>query len=97
MNTIFLSSPKSDVVQAVGRILREKPDVRTHNPLIIDYVDTHENFGVFQRQYTKRLAFYKKMKYQIKIHKTNGEIEDVKPSKRGRKKKVEIYETECLF
>jgi len=99
LNTIILSSPKSDVVQAVGRILREKPEVRTHNPLIIDYVDTHENFGMFQRQYTKRLAFYKKMKYQIKIHKSNGEIEDVKLGKRGRKKKekVEMYESECLL
>ena len=99
LNTIILASPKSDVVQAVGRILREKPGVRTHNPLIIDYVDTHENFGIFKRQYAKRLAFYKKMQYNIKLHKSNGEIEDVKKSKRGRKKKEEvtIYETDCLF
>ena len=97
LNTIFLASPKSDVVQAVGRILREKPEVRTHNPLIIDYVDTHENFGIFQRQYTKRLAFYKKMKYKIKIHKSNGEVEEVKKTKRGRKKKKEVYEGECLL
>ena len=97
LNTIILSSPKSDVIQAVGRILREKPEVRSHTPLIIDFVDTHENFGMFQRQYAKRLAYYKKMKYHIAIHKTNGDIEEVKKVRRGRKKQVNPYDSECLF
>ena len=39
LNTIILSSPKSDVVQSVGRILREKADVRKFHPLVIDIKD----------------------------------------------------------
>ena len=41
LNTIILASPKSDVVQAVGRIMREKANVRKFHPLIIDINDTH--------------------------------------------------------
>ena len=32
LNTIILASPKSDVVQSVGRILREKADKRKFHP-----------------------------------------------------------------
>ena len=39
LNTIVLASPKSDVIQSVGRILREKADVRKFHPF----------FQVFQK------------------------------------------------
>ena len=105
LNTILLVSPKSDIVQSVGRILREKPEQRTHHPLIIDYLDTHPNFSVFQRQYKKRFTHYNKMKYNISIHKEDGSIEKHERKKRGRKSKkdkeldVEInFDTdECLI
>ena len=35
LTSLFLASPKSDIIQAVGRILREKHT----NPLIIDLID----------------------------------------------------------
>ena len=58
LTTLILATPRTDVVQAVGRILRVKRD----RPLVIDIVDTHD---VFKRQYKKRFAFYRKNNYKI--------------------------------
>ena len=63
LDTLILASPRSDVIQSVGRILRDKPCDRAHVPLIIDVVDT---FSLFMGQATKRQAFYKSCKYTIK-------------------------------
>ena len=60
LNAEFLISPKTDIVQSVGRILRAKH--ATTQPVIYDFVDTHD---VFQRQWRKRKAFYKKQNYKI--------------------------------
>ena len=60
LNTEFLITPKTDVVQIVGRILRAKH--ATTIPTIFDFVDTHE---VFHRQWLKRKAYYKKQNYRI--------------------------------
>ena len=60
LTTEFLISPKTDIVQSVGRILRAKH--ATTQPVIYDFVDTHD---VFQRQWLKRKAFYKKQNYKI--------------------------------
>lgn len=86
LNTIILASPKSDVVQAVGRIMREKANVRKFNPLIIDINDTHPNFQTFKRQSQKRITFYKKQKYKIMLHKEDGSIEEYKKVKKIAKK-----------
>ena len=67
LNTIILASPKSDVVQSVGRILREKADARQFHPLVIDFKDTHPNLSLFNKQCDKRIAFYKKSNHQIHI------------------------------
>ena len=64
LTSLFLASPKSDIIQAVGRILREKHS----NPLIIDLIDNHD---VFLNQFTKRRAFYNEKNY--KIIRTNQE------------------------
>ena len=53
LTTLVLATPRTDIVQAVGRILRSD-HVR---PLIVDIIDTHE---CFQRQWKKRLAYYHK-------------------------------------
>jgi superfamily II DNA or RNA helicase len=60
LNTEFLITPKTDIVQIVGRILRAKHAFS--HPIIYDFVDTHE---VFQRQWCKRKAYYKKQQYKI--------------------------------
>lgn len=59
LNGLVIASPKSDIIQTVGRILRQKHDI---NPLIIDVVD---QFSVFSNQAKKRFEFFRKNKYQI--------------------------------
>ena len=60
LNAEFLITPKTDIVQTVGRILRAKH--KFSYPIIYDFVDTHD---VFQRQWLKRKAYYKKQNYKI--------------------------------
>jgi superfamily II DNA or RNA helicase len=62
LNTIILSSPKSNIEQAVGRILRQKKEDREFVPMVIDIID---NFSIFARQGEKRIKFYKKNNYDI--------------------------------
>ena len=60
LNAEFLITPKTDIVQTVGRILRAKH--KFSHPIIYDFVDSHD---VFQRQWLKRKAYYKKQNYKI--------------------------------
>jgi superfamily II DNA or RNA helicase len=60
LNAEFLITPKTDIVQTVGRILRAK-HIFSH-PIIYDFVDIHD---VFQRQWLKRKSYYKKQNYKI--------------------------------
>ena len=57
LDTLFLSTPKSDIVQSIGRILRENSSIEKQYPLIYDVIDY---WGVFEYQYYKRSKFYKK-------------------------------------
>ena len=69
LNTLVMVSPKTDIVQSVGRILRTRGDGK----IIVDIVDSHD---VFQNQWKKRRAFYKKSEYTIKTIK-NTEYENM--------------------
>ena len=60
LSTLIMATPKTDVTQAVGRILRMKHE-QTH---VIDIVDVHDSF---RNQFRKRQVFYKKNGYKI-IH-----------------------------
>ena len=62
LDTIILASPKSNIEQAVGRILRKKKEDRIVVPLIIDIID---DFSVFARQGEKRKKFYQKNDYEL--------------------------------
>jgi superfamily II DNA or RNA helicase len=62
LDTLVLASPRSDVVQSVGRILRDKANDRKHVPLVIDIWDM---FSLFVSQGKKRQAFYKSCEYDI--------------------------------
>jgi superfamily II DNA or RNA helicase len=75
LDTLVLASPKADIVQSVGRILREEASKRKHVPLVIDVID---GFSVFEGQAKKRLAFYKKQKYKIMT--MTGDDYDIQPS-----------------
>jgi len=59
LSTLVMVTPKTDIVQSVGRILR----VKHENPIIVDIVDKHE---VFQNQWFQRRRFYKKCNYRIR-------------------------------
>jgi len=59
LTTLMLLTPRTDVTQAIGRILR----VKRNRPLVVDIVDTH---GIFQRQGKKRATYYRKNNYVIK-------------------------------
>jgi superfamily II DNA or RNA helicase len=63
LDTLVLASPKSDVVQATGRILRQKPESRAHVPVILDVVD---DYSLFARQAAKRKRYYGTQGYEIK-------------------------------
>jgi superfamily II DNA or RNA helicase len=60
LNAEFLITPKTDIVQSVGRILRAKHE--HSDPIIYDIKDNHD---VFQKQWAKRKAYYKKQNYNI--------------------------------
>ena len=62
LDTLVLASPRSDVTQSVGRILRDKACDRRNMPLVIDIVDM---FSLFVNQGNKRKAFYKSCGYNI--------------------------------
>ena len=54
LDTVILSTPHSDVKQAVGRIMRETKG-KVNNPVIVDIVD---NWSVCWSMYNKRLKMY---------------------------------------
>ena len=58
LTTLIMVTPKTDIEQAVGRILRE----RHGTPVVVDIIDTHTPF---QNQWNKRQQFYKKQNYKI--------------------------------
>jgi superfamily II DNA or RNA helicase len=62
LDTLVLASPKTDIEQSVGRILRVQGPSRRNVPLVIDIVDA---FSVFERQADKRRRFYKKHGYTV--------------------------------
>jgi len=61
LNTLLMATPRPDVDQIVGRILRVEKSARTTNPLILDVVDPQ-----FRRQFQERNALYKKRSYSIR-------------------------------
>ena len=58
LTTLIMATPKTDIEQSVGRILREKHS----RPVVVDIVDSH---NLFQNQWRKRKTFYKKENYKI--------------------------------
>lgn len=63
LTTLVLATPKSDIVQAVGRIMRAEHS----RPLIIDIIDQHDTL---LNQFNKRRSFYNEKNYKI-IRTTN--------------------------
>ena len=69
LNTLILATPKSNIVQAVGRILRKKQGKH----LIVDIVD---DFSTFKNQRFKRLNYYKKKDYKVSTFEVDLELKN---------------------
>jgi len=61
LNTLLMATPRPDVDQIIGRILRVEKSARKTNPLILDIVDPQ-----FRRQFQERNGLYKKRCYTLK-------------------------------
>jgi superfamily II DNA or RNA helicase len=95
LTTLVLATPKSDVCQSVGRILRSN---HAH-PLVIDILDQHP---LFENQYSKRVTYYNSKYYCIKEYANflNYMDDKAKIYKKSRetkaKKKESVKVVECL-
>lgn len=54
LNCLLFATPRSSIIQAIGRIYRKTHDI---TPMIIDIVD---DFSIFKAQHYKRKSIYKK-------------------------------------
>lgn len=100
LDAVIFASPRSDIIQSIGRILRKKHE---SNPICWDVVD---NFSVFPNQYTKRKAYYRKMDYPINIYDIHDDSNEnlqfmtsqldkpPKPDVKGERKKKKKSESE---
>ncbi len=61
LDTLVLGTPKSDVVQIIGRILREYPEKKP--PVVFDPLD--ESSVVFRGYANKRMKWYRDIKAQV--------------------------------
>jgi hypothetical protein len=69
----LFATPKSNIEQSVGRILREKKEARKFSPLILDVLD-HMHTGCIG-QYRKRKAYYKDCGYKVQMIDQGSSIE----------------------
>jgi superfamily II DNA or RNA helicase len=61
LNTLVMATPRPDIDQIVGRILRTEKATRKIDPLIIDVVDP-----AFRRQFQQRNMLYRQRSYEVK-------------------------------
>lgn len=58
LSTLVMATPKTDIEQSIGRILR----TRHTNPIVVDVIDSHD---LFKNQWRTRKTFYRKCNYKI--------------------------------
>jgi superfamily II DNA or RNA helicase len=61
LDTVILASPKSDIVQSIGRIMRETRG-KKNNPHIYDI---HDPWSIFTAMYYKRMKVYRQGGFKI--------------------------------
>ena len=98
LTTLILATPKTDVIQAVGRILR----IKHERPLVVDIIDSHD---VFLSQWQKRRKYYASNTYKI-MHTNSSlyasgkwtELSDgkIKKEKKEKKTKIDVEPTNLL-
>ena len=62
LNAVILASPRTNVEQSTGRILRTRISERVIQPMIIDIIDPHDPL---MNQWRSRKTYYKKCEYTI--------------------------------
>jgi len=91
LNVLFLATPKSDIIQAVGRILR---DDKIDDHLIVDFID---DFSSFANQAKRRLTYFRKKNYNIKTFEIDEDgtiIKTFEDDYIPRYRKKSIYENQ---
>lgn len=89
LNTLIMASPRKEIEQSVGRILRgEGGQIK---PVVIDYVDNHPTF---YNQSNARKIFYKKCGYNIESVPLNqdGSVKVKKTAVKTPKGKAKVVE-----
>ena len=79
LSTLLMASPKVNVTQAVGRILRKADGEK----LIIDIVD---QYPIFERHWKKRKTWYNKRQFKVLRSNNNDFNKDIWFDITGRKK-----------
>ena len=79
LSTLLMASPKVDVTQAVGRILRKADGEK----VIIDIVDQHP---IFERHWKKRKTWYNKRQFKVLRSNNKDLFKDIWCDISGRKK-----------
>lgn len=69
LNTVILATPKKNIIQSVGRIMRRILKTGDIKPIIIDWADM---LSSFKYQSEKRLNDYNDSKYKIDIYYVDG-------------------------
>jgi len=89
LNTVILASPRKNVEQSTGRILRTRVSERTVIPVIVDIVDTHH---MYRSQWKKRLTYYRQCTYTLENWQHGATVGDI-----YKKKVIEEVPTGCLI
>src|SRR6056300_907197 len=71
LDTVILASPKSDITQSIGRIMRETKG-KKNNPHIYD---VHDPWSIFTAMYYKRTKVYRQGGFKI-----HGKVAEEKPA-----------------
>jgi len=99
LNTVLLATPKSNIEQSVGRILRQKKEARTFSPLILDVID-YQHHGCVG-QYNRRRKFYKTCGYKVYVSDFGQKTVDFSSSSSDEDKEElhddDKVETGCLL
>jgi superfamily II DNA or RNA helicase len=85
LTTLFMVTPKSDICQSVGRILRSKE----HKPMVVDFVDDQE---MFLSQYKKRLKYYQSKFFKIEEFDTFRSYQEGRSTLKQPKKAKKVCE-----
>jgi len=88
LDTVILATPKSDIKQSIGRIMRETKG-KVNDPLIYDIADS---WSVFFAMYRKRLKVYREGGFELSSAGTDEGIRDAEA------KPTEVFgKGKCLF